>query len=47
VVGTAQKLIGRMWPPQASTAGVVGRPDEGRRPEEAKPPTNVPHIQAR
>jgi hypothetical protein len=45
VVGTAQKLIARMGP----GAGVrqTGRPDEGRRAEEAKPPAEVPHIQAR
>ncbi|HTG12418.1 MAG TPA: urea ABC transporter permease subunit UrtC, partial [Candidatus Eisenbacteria bacterium] len=45
VVGTAQKLIARMGP----GAGVrqTGRPDEDRRGEEAKPPAEVPHIQAR
>jgi urea transport system permease protein len=47
VVGTAQKLIARV--PRSTGAGVrsSGRPDEGHRPEEAKPPTEVPHIQAR
>jgi urea transport system permease protein len=44
-VGTAQKLIMRMGP----GAGVrrAGHPAEERRPEEAKPPTEVPHIQPR
>jgi urea transport system permease protein len=49
VVGTAQKLIARTRPPGGEGAGVrtTGRPDEGQRPEEAKPQTEVPHIQAR
>jgi urea transport system permease protein len=49
VVGTAQKLITRLRPSMGAGAGVrqTGRPDEGRRPEEAKPQTEVPHIQAR
>ena len=48
VVGTAQKLH-RPAAPRADGAGVrlTGRPDEGRRPEEAKPQTEVPHIRAR
>jgi len=47
VVGTAQKLIARVR--RSAGAGVrsSGRPDEGHRPEEAKPQTEVPHIQAR
>lgn len=47
VVGTAQNLIARV--PRRTGPGVRqhGRPDEGQRPEEAKAPTKVPHIQAR
>jgi urea transport system permease protein len=43
VVGTAQKVIARARPAARS----IGRPDEGRRPEEAKPQREVHHIQAR
>jgi len=57
VVGTAQKLIARIRPGSRASvrqsghpteAGVRsnGRPDEGEKPEEAKPPTEVLHIQA-
>ncbi|HTI54488.1 MAG TPA: hypothetical protein VMC04_09660, partial [Verrucomicrobiae bacterium] len=47
VVGTAQKLLAR--PGTFGRAGVRlnGRPDEGRRPEEAKAQPELPHIQAR
>jgi urea transport system permease protein len=46
IVGTAQKLLAQIRP--LSRAGVRrgGRPDEGRRPEEAKPQSGVSHIQA-
>jgi hypothetical protein len=46
IVGTAQKLLAQIRP--LSRAGVRrgGRPDEGRRPEEAKPQTGVSQIQA-
>jgi hypothetical protein len=58
LVGTARTLIARLRPStgagarqsgHSEGAGVRsnGRPDEGRRPEEAKPQTTVPHIQAR
>jgi len=47
VVGTAQKLIARVRPGAAAGVRQSGRPDEGHRPEEAKPQTEVPHIQAR
>jgi hypothetical protein len=49
VVGTAQKLIARTRPAATEGAGVrlTGRPDEGQGPEEAKPQSEVPHIQAR
>ena len=48
VVGTAQKLH-RAAPGGAGGAGArsTARPDEGRRPEEAKPQTEVRHSQAR
>ena len=47
VVGTAQKLITRMRPGAGTGVRVSGRPDEGRRPEEAKSQTEVTHSQAR
>jgi hypothetical protein len=58
LVGTAQKLLARLRRPAGMDAQsrarqvlsgerLNGRPDEGRRPEEAKPQTTVPHIQAR
>jgi urea transport system permease protein len=47
LVGTARKLLRRR--PQRGDADdrLVGRPDEGRRPEEPKPRTEVRHVQAR
>jgi len=47
VVGTAQKLIGRVRRRTGPGVRQRGRPDEGQRPEEAKAPAEVPHIQAR
>jgi urea transport system permease protein len=47
VVGTARKLVGQLRPPRAVEGRSPGRPDEGRRPEEAQTPTEVQHIQAR
>jgi hypothetical protein len=47
VVGTAQKLLARSGPFGGAGVRLSGRPDEGRRPDEAKPPTEVSHIQAR
>jgi hypothetical protein len=58
VVGTAQKLIARIrpgagaglrqsGPSEGAGVRLNGRPDEGQRPEEAKPPTEVNHVQAR
>ncbi|MFI5377299.1 MAG: hypothetical protein ACHQ8D_21885 [Candidatus Rokuibacteriota bacterium] len=47
VVGTAQKLLARSGAYGGAGARLAGRPDEGRRPEEAKPQTELPHIQAR
>ncbi|MGH2667845.1 MAG: hypothetical protein ACRDH5_01770, partial [bacterium] len=47
VVGTVQKLIARVRPRAGAGVRQSGRPDEGRRPEEAKPQTDVQHIQAR
>jgi urea transport system permease protein len=47
VVGTAQKLIARPRRPAGAGVRQTGRPDEGQRPEEAKPQTEVSHIQAR
>ena len=47
VVGTAQKLITRIHPGAGAGVRQDGRPDEGQRPEEAKPQTEVRHIQAR
>jgi urea transport system permease protein len=47
VVGTAQKLIARARPYAGADVRLSERLDEGRRPEEAKPQTEVPHIQAR
>ena len=46
VVGTAQKLIANIRPGARAGARQTGRPDEDPRPEEAKPQTEVPHIQA-
>ena len=47
VVGTLEKLLARLTSREGSGVRLNGRPDEGRRPEEAKTPTEVPHIQAR
>ena len=47
VVGTAQKLLARSGPFGGAGARLTTRPDEGRRPEEAKPQTELPHIPAR
>jgi len=46
VVGTLQKLIAKIRPGARAAARQTGRPDEDPRPEEAKPQTEVPHIQA-
>jgi hypothetical protein len=46
VVGTAQKLLGQRLRFGGAGARLTTRPDEGQRPEEAEPPTNVPHVQA-
>ena len=42
VVGTAQKLIARIHPGAGAGVRQTGRPDEGQRPEEAKPQSEVP-----
>jgi urea transport system permease protein len=47
LVGTARKLLRRRPRRGDADARLVGRPDEGRRPEEAKPRTEVRHVQAR
>jgi urea transport system permease protein len=47
VVGTAQRLIARARPGAGAGVRTTGRPDEGLRPEEAKPQTEVSHIRAR
>jgi hypothetical protein len=47
VVGTAQKLIARIRPGAGTGVRVTGRPDAGQGPEEAKPQTELPHIQVR
>jgi urea transport system permease protein len=47
VVGTLQKLLARLTSREGSGVRLNGRPDEGRRPEEAKTQTEVHHIQAR
>jgi urea transport system permease protein len=47
VVGTAQNLIARLRRPAGAGVRQTGRPDESQRPEEAKPQTEVSHIQAR
>jgi len=47
VVGTAQKLIARIRPPAGAGERSNGRPDEGQRPEQAKPQAEVHRIQAR
>ena len=47
LVGTARKLLRRRPQRGDADARLVGRPDEGRRPEEAKPRTEVRHVQAR
>jgi urea transport system permease protein len=49
VVGTARRLGMRLrrLPRAAGVGGrLIGRPDEGRGPEEAEPRTKVPHVQA-
>jgi urea transport system permease protein len=49
VVGTARRLGMRLWRlPRAAGVGgrLIGRPGEGRGPEEAEPRTKVPHVQA-
>ena len=45
IVGTAQKLLQKSRSRQGMSARLVGRPDEGRRPEEAKPQTKIIYIQ--
>ena len=47
VVGTAQKLLKGGGHLGAMGVRLTGRSDEGRRPEEAKPQTEVPHRQVR
>ncbi len=47
LVGTARKLLRRRPRRGDADARLVGRPDEGRRPEEPKPRTEVRHVQAR
>ena len=47
VVGTLQKLVARLRPSVGAGVRLSGDPDEGQRPEEAKAPTAVPHVQAR
>ncbi|HYM66378.1 MAG TPA: hypothetical protein VEW68_03730, partial [Patescibacteria group bacterium] len=44
VVGTAQKLLARPGWERRAGARPIERPDEGHRPEEAKPQTEVPHT---
>jgi urea transport system permease protein len=46
VIGTAQKLLARGWAFRGADARLTPSPDEGRRPEEAEPRANVPHVQA-
>jgi urea transport system permease protein len=49
VVGAARKLGTRLRRlPRTDGVGIrlIGRSDEGRRPEEAEPQTKVPHVQA-
>jgi urea transport system permease protein len=47
VVGTAQKLLGRVRSAGAAVGRLPGRSTEGRRPEEAKSPSEAQHIRAR
>ena len=47
LVGTARKLLRRSGLRRGVSTRFVGRPDEARRAEEAKPRTEAPHVQAR
>jgi len=47
LVGTARKLLRRSGIRRGVSTRFVGRPDEARRAEEAKPRTKAPHVQAR
>jgi hypothetical protein len=47
LVGTARKLLRRSGIRRGVSTRFVGRPDEARRAEEAKPRTEAPHVQAR
>jgi len=47
VVGTAQKLVRSSRAPHGAFDRSTTRSDEGRRPEEAKPQAELPHVHAR
>ena len=47
IVGTAQKLVRSSGALHGERDRSTARPDEGRRPEEAKPQAELPHVPAR